>query len=67
MRLPLHLALPTAAMTVAAIGLADSALTFRVPTESDTTPAWPGATALVVAIVGALLGVANPASLRRKS
>ena len=34
---------------------------------SPATPAWPGVTALVVAIVAVLLGVANLALLRRKS
>ena len=37
------------------------------PAPAKSTPAWPGITALVVAIVAALLGVANFALLRRKS
>ena len=37
------------------------------PAPATSTPAWPGITALVVAIIAVLLGVANLALLRRKS
>ncbi|MCV7228470.1 YcnI family protein [Mycolicibacterium komossense] len=46
---------------------ADAPAASAMPLSHDSGPAWPGIAGLVIAIIAALLGIANLALLRRKS